>query len=103
MEIIKDWLVHVAMPGLGAALLVALISLVRELARQIKDERLRKALEVLVQAAEQIYGSGQGAAKRRFVQNKMQELGLHSLGAEALEAAVFQLNDKMSPKQAPEP
>jgi len=101
MEIMQEWLVNVAMPGLGAALLVALFSLVRELARQIKDERLRKALEVLVQAAEQLYGSGQGAAKRRFVQMKMQEQGLQSLGPEALEAAVFQLKDKRNGTPAP--
>jgi hypothetical protein len=91
VEIVTEWLVQVVVPGLGAALLVAAIAFVREYAKQMKDERVRKVLEALVQAAEQLYGPGKGEAKRRFVREKMKQNGLGELGREALEAEVYRL------------
>lgn len=90
-EMVKEWLVQVVVPGLGAALLVAVISFVRQYAAQLKDEKMRQALLALVQAAEQLYGAGKGEAKRRFVREKMKQKGLDDLGREELEAAVYKL------------
>jgi len=90
-DMVKEWLVQVVVPGLGAALLMALIALVRQYASQMKDERVRQVLMALVQAAEQLYGAGKGEAKRRFVREKMKQKGLADLGREELEAAVYQL------------
>ena len=90
-DMVREWLVQVVVPGLGAALLVALTAFVREYAKQMKDERVRKVLELLVQAAEQLYGPGKGEAKRRFVREKMKQSGLADQGREALEAAVYKL------------
>jgi hypothetical protein len=91
VDMVREWLMQVVVPGLGAALLVALVAFVREYAKQMKDERVRKVLELLVQAAEQLYGAGKGEAKRRFVREKMKQNGLQDLGREALEAAVYKL------------
>jgi len=88
-DMAREWLVQMVVPGLGAALLVALIAFVRQYASQMKDERVRQVLLALVQAAEQLYGAGKGEAKRRFVRERMKQKGLQDLGREELEAAVY--------------
>lgn len=91
MEIVSQWLLQAVVPGLGAALLVAVIAFVRQYAKSLQDERLRNLLLALVKAAEQLYGPGKGEAKRRYVREKMKEKGLQTLSREDMEAAVYEL------------
>jgi hypothetical protein len=88
--VVKEVLQGMLVPGLGALLLGAALSLAREYARRLRDERLRQVLLALVQAAEQIYGAGKGEAKRRYVREKMKEKGL-PVSREDVEAAVYGL------------
>jgi len=68
MDTIREFLVSVALPAMGTVLLVALFSVAKQYAAKIKDERLRRLVEALVMAAEQIYGAGKGAEKKAYVQ-----------------------------------
>ena len=68
MEVIREFLVSVALPAMGTVLLVALCSVAKQYAAKIKDERLRRLVEALVMAAAQIYGAGKGAEKKAYVQ-----------------------------------
>jgi hypothetical protein len=88
--VVRDVLTGMVLPGLGALLLGAGVSLAREYAKRLRNERLREVLLALVQAAEQIYGAGKGEAKRRYVRDKMKEKGL-AVAREDVEAAVFNL------------
>jgi len=82
------------LPGVGLAVAAAVIALLREYASRVRDERLRAILTALVEAAEQIYGPGNGDAKRRYVRERMKQKGLTELGREDLEAAVYGLQAK---------
>lgn len=88
--VVRDVLTGMVLPGLGALLLGAGVSLAREYAKRLRNERLREVLLALVQAAEQIYGAGKGEAKRRYVREKMKEKGLPA-AREDVEAAVYGL------------
>ncbi len=68
MEQIQSFLLTVALPAAGTILFVALIAVAKQYAAKIKDERLRRLVEALVMAAEQIYGAGKGAEKKAYVQ-----------------------------------
>lgn len=68
MEVIREFFLSVALPAMGTIVLVALFSVAKQYAAKIKDERLRRLVEALVLAAEQIYGSGRGEAKKAYVQ-----------------------------------
>lgn len=91
METVSHWLWQAIVPGLGAALLMALIAFVRQWAKSLQDERLRNLLLALVKAAEQLYGPGKGEAKRQYVREKMKQKGLASLTRDDMEAAVYEL------------
>ena len=93
-EVLRQWLTGTVVPGLEAVLAVAAIALLREWARRLKDERARRALMALVEAAEQLYGPGKGEAKRRYVRERMKQKGLQQLSREDLEATVYGLNKK---------
>ena len=87
---VRDVLTGMVLPGLGALLLGAGVTLAREYAKRLRSDRLREVLLALVQAAEQIYGAGKGEAKRRYVREKMKEKGL-PVSREDVEAAVYGL------------
>jgi hypothetical protein len=91
MNVVSQVLLHTILPTLGAGLLTAGIGLLQAQIAKLKDEKLKATLLVLVQAAEQIYGSGQGEAKRTYVRDKMQTSGLQSLNRDDMEAAVYQM------------
>jgi hypothetical protein len=91
MDTVGDWLTQAVLPGAGSIVLLVALGLAREFAGQLRDERTRKVLLALVQAAEQLYGPGKGEAKRRFVREKMKQKGLGDLGREELEAAVYRM------------
>ena len=93
-ETISSWLVGTVIPGVGAAWFVAVLGLTREWIRGLKDQRMRHALSVLVEAAEQIYGPGKGESKRRFVRDRLKQQGLPQVGREDLESAVYNLSRK---------
>ncbi|MEN6304633.1 MAG: hypothetical protein ABFD96_18020 [Armatimonadia bacterium] len=90
-DVIGSVLRDVVSPTLGAGLMVAGFSFVREWARQMKDERKRKLVLALVRAAEQLYGPGKGEAKRRYVREKAKQSGLGEVAREQVEAAVYEL------------
>ena len=92
--VLRQWLTGALVPGLEAVLAMAAIALLREWGRRLKDERGRRALAALVEAAEQLYGAGKGEAKRRYVRERMKDKGLQQLGREDLESAVYGLNNK---------
>jgi len=91
MEVIGGWLQQVLLPGLSALLVAAVLALVRQYINRLKDERLRQLLLELVQAAEQIYGPGRGAEKRRYVIDKLRESWVGDVGREQIEAMVYEL------------
>lgn len=80
-----------------AALLPILVAFLCAVARQyigrIRDERLRELILRLVEAAEQIYGSGGGQTKLNFVEDKLRKLG-YKPDDVAIEAAVLTVNEK---------
>ena len=90
MEVIGGWLQQVLLPGLSTLLVAALLALVRQYINRLQDERLRQLLLELVAAAEQIYGPGRGAEKRRYVIDKLRESGA-KVGREQIEAMVYEL------------
>ena len=56
-----------------------------------QQEYLLATVRVLVYAAEQLYGSGKGAAKLQYVQDELEARGL-SVDMPAIEAAVREMN-----------
>jgi hypothetical protein len=84
---IGQWLVLVVLPGLGSILMVAGIALAKKYIRRIDNQEVREALRELVMAAEQLYGPGNGEAKRRFVIQKARERGVPA-DREKVEAVV---------------
>lgn len=92
LEMIADWLRLVLVPGLGGLLAAALFALLRRYIRRLDDERLREFLLELVRAAEQVYGRGSGAEKRRYVIEELERQGLGDVQDHAIEAAVYRLN-----------
>lgn len=77
-----------------------LIPFIREKLGDFKYSRLESAIRLFVDAAEQLYGSGQGEKKLQYVleraKEKIEKLGI-TIDPEELraiiEAAVFDLND----------
>ena len=67
MDIAKDWLVGVILPGVTTILLGFLAALARQYIAKVANEKLRALLEALVSAAEQIYGPGKGEEKKAYV------------------------------------
>lgn len=84
-------------PGVGALIAAALFRVVRHYVAKVRDDRLRALLMELAKAAEQIYGPGKGAAKRRYVQEQAQRRGFGEVGQEQIEAAVYDLNHGNAP------
>ena len=70
----------------------------RAYVRRIDDERLREALTEIVEAAEQIYGSGRGVAKLTYVQETARRRGIKADSA-AIESAVFEMDRLWGPKR----
>lgn len=93
LQSISFCLKEIAVPGVGALLIAFLANLARHYIRRIKDERLRQLLLDLVKAAEQIYGSGKGAAKRRYVLQEARHRGYPDVIRQQVEAAVHELNN----------
>lgn len=91
-ETVAGWLTGAVLPGAGALLLLVGTSLAKHYIGKLKDERARKLLQALVEAAEQLYGPGKGEAKRRFVRERLKQQGLTTVSREDVEAAVYQLN-----------
>ena len=81
----------VGLPGLGALVTGFLCSLANLYIKRLKDERLRSLLMALVQAAEQIYGQGNGDLKRAYVLSEARAQGLGLVRTADLEAAVYGL------------
>jgi len=90
---IAEWLTRVLLPALGSLLLAALFELARTYIARLKDERLRRLLQQLVAAAEQVYGPGRGAEKRAYVTDRLREQGI-VLGRPQLEAEVYELTER---------
>ena len=91
LEALSFSLTNVVLPGVVTLIVGFLCSLVRLYIQQIQDERLRQFLQQLVEAAEQIYGPGQGAAKYEYVVRQAQRQGHQATRAD-IEAAVFRTN-----------
>lgn len=89
MEVIREFFLSVALPAMGTVLLVALFSVAKQYAAKIKDERLRRLVEALVMAAEQIYGAGKGAEKKAYVQAALSSAVPPSTADMLIEAAVY--------------
>ena len=92
-DIVGEWLRQVLLPGMSTIVIAALFALLRRYIQRIDDERLRQLLLELVEAAEQIYGSGRGAEKRQFVMEQLRLQGLGNVPRHAVEAAVYDLNN----------
>lgn len=62
--------------------------------KSIKDDELRVIIDNAVEAAEQVFGSGQGSLKKSYVIKKLTEMGVKA-GAELIEilieSAVYKL------------
>jgi len=93
LEAVSFSLKNLLLPGVITLIVGFLCSLVRLYIQQIQDERLRRFLQRLVEAAEQIYGSGQGAAKYEYVVRQAQRQG-HRPTRSDIEAAVFRTNSE---------
>ncbi len=93
LEALSFSLKNLVLPGVVTLIVGFLCSLVRLYIQQIKDERLRQFLQRLVEAAEQIYGAGQGAAKYEYVVRQAQRQG-HPVNRTDIEAAVFRTNSE---------
>ena len=90
---IGRWLWEIVVPALLTLLLPAVFQAVREWAATVRDERLRRLLEELVRAAEQIYGKERGADKMAYVTGALDELGVKASRPQ-IEAAVNRLFGK---------
>lgn len=93
-EIVEELLRGTVAPMLLSAASVTGMLLVREVLKRIRDDRLREVLLMLVEAAEQVYGPGQGSAKRRYVRERLRAQGLGHVPREAVEAAVYELHNR---------
>ncbi len=93
LEALSFSLTNVVLPGVVTLIVGFLCSLVRLYIQQIQDERLRQFLQRLVEAAEQIYGPGQGAAKYEYVVRQAHRQGHQPTRAD-IEAAVFRTNSE---------
>ena len=93
LEALSFSLTNVVLPGVVTLIVGFLCSLVRLYIQQIQDERLRQFLQRLVEAAEQIYGPGQGAAKYEYVVRQAQRQGQRVTRSD-IEAAVFRTNSE---------
>ncbi|MGI5820115.1 MAG: hypothetical protein ACOX9R_18675 [Armatimonadota bacterium] len=93
IEVISGWLHNVLLPGFSTLLIAAGLGLVRQYVQRLKDERLRQLLLELVLAAEQIYGPGNGEAKRSYVMERLSENGYANVAREQVEAMVFGLGN----------
>ena len=91
-DVVGEWLRQILLPGMGTLVIAALFTLLRRYIQRIDDEKLRELLSELVEAAEQIYGSGRGAEKRQFVMEQLRLQGLGSVPRHAVEAAVYDMN-----------
>ena len=91
LEALSFSLKNLLLPGVVTLIVGFLCSLLRLYIQQIKDERLRRFLQRLVEAAEQIYGPGQGAAKYEYVVRQATRHGHRPTRAD-IEAAVFRTN-----------
>lgn len=92
IDVIGGWLQDLVLPGFSTLLLAAVFGLVRRYVQRLNDDRLRRLLLELVRAAEQIYGPGNGEAKRAFVEEKLKASGYTDVEREKIEAAVFSLS-----------
>ncbi len=92
IEVIGGWLQDVLLPSFSTLVLAAVFGLVRRYVQRLNDEKLRQLLLELVRAAEQIYGPGNGEAKRAYVEEKLKQSGYTSVEREKLEAAVYALS-----------
>ncbi len=92
IDVIGGWLQDLVLPGLSTLLLAAVFGLVRKYVQRLNDEKLRRLLLELVSAAEQIYGPGNGEAKRAYVEEKLKQSGYTSVERDKLEAAVYALS-----------
>lgn len=72
---------------LAALITYKLIPWIRSKTTETQQANLRALVKVLVFAAEQLYGAGNGAAKLDYVQEKLEEQGF-SVDREEIEAAV---------------
>lgn len=97
MDVIGGWLRDVVLPGASTLLIAAGLALVRAWIQQLKDEKLRRLLLELVSAAEQIYGPGNGEAKRRYVTEKLKQKGYANVDRDTVEAMVYGLDGTMQP------
>ena len=91
LETLSFSLKNILLPGISTIVVGFICQLVRQYIQRIKDERLREFLERLINAAEQIYGSGEGAAKYENVVRQAQQRGYRVSRAD-VEAAVYQIN-----------
>jgi hypothetical protein len=97
MEVIGGWLQDVLLPGFSTLLIAAGLALVRQYIQRLKHEKLRQLLLELVRAAEQIYGPGNGEAKRRYVTEKLKQKGYANVDREQVEAMVYDLDGSCQP------
>jgi len=97
MDVIGGWLQDVLLPGFSTLLIAAGLALVRQWVQRLKDEKLRQLLLELVRAAEQIYGPGNGEAKRRYVTEKLKQKGYPNVDRDTVEAMVYGLDGSCRP------
>ncbi|HUS80890.1 MAG TPA: hypothetical protein VM283_06450 [Armatimonadota bacterium] len=90
MEIVGDWLRGIILPTAGLALLAVALAALRTWAASCNDERLRRFIEELVRAAEQIFGAEAGDEKLAWVEAQAKENGLDA-PRPMIEAAVLDL------------
>ena len=93
LETLSFSLKNLLLPGVVTLIVGFLCSLVRLYIQQIQDERLRRFLQRLVEAAEQIYGPEQGAAKYEYVVRQARRQG-QRVSRSDIEAAVFRTNSE---------
>jgi hypothetical protein len=75
-------------------IIIGLIAFIGGAANENRENKRRsdaERLNMLVMAAEQLYGPGKGEAKRRYVREKAKQHGIKA-DREDLEAAVYKLN-----------
>jgi hypothetical protein len=89
MQKIEAILQAIMVPGMSSLLLGVLATLAMNYVQLIKDARLRQFVTDLVQAAEQVYGSGTGSQKMAYVVQQAQALGVKGVTPAHVEAAVY--------------
>lgn len=91
-----DWtqiIEAIDLPALGVMALAIVFQVARAYIAQLEAGKLQDLLLELVKAAEQIYGAGKGVAKRQYVEEQLSRRGLGKVRRDAIEAAVFDLNN----------